>query len=66
MAKKVVAKKAPVKKAASKKPKKETFTVSVFTKRGAMSHIKIYEKAGYKLVGTEITEHQVFMTFEDK
>lgn len=54
-------------KAAKKKAaKKEKFTVTVFTKRGAMSHIKIYEKAGYKLLDTRITDDQVFLTFEDK
>ena len=45
--------KKPVKKIvkkAVKTKKKETFTVSLFTERGAISHKKIYESAGYKLV----------------
>lgn len=63
MAKKAVKKVA--KKAAPKK-KTETFTVSVFTERGAISHKKIYEKAGYKFVGSKVTPDKVFLTFEDK
>jgi hypothetical protein len=49
-----------------KKPKKEQFTVSVFTERGAISHKKIYEKAGYKFIKSEVTPDKVFLTFEDK
>lgn len=48
-----------------KKPKKEQFTVSVFTERGAISHRKIYERAGYKFIKSEVTPDKVFLTFED-
>jgi hypothetical protein len=59
MAKKVTKKTTPKKKA-------ETFTVSVFTERGAISHKKIYESAGYKFVGSKVTPDKVFLTFKDK
>jgi hypothetical protein len=49
-----------------KKSKAETFTVSVFTERGAISHKKIYERAGYKFVKSKVTPDKVFLTFEDK
>jgi hypothetical protein len=42
------------------------FTVSVFTERGALSHKKIYEKAGYKFVSSKVTPDKVFLTFQDK
>lgn len=48
------------------KKKAETFTVSLFTERGAISHKKIYESAGYKFVKSEITPNKVFLTFEVK
>lgn len=48
------------------KAKRETFTVSVFTERGAQSHKKIYEKAGYKFVKSKVTPDKVFLTFEDR
>ena len=50
----------------AKKPKKEQFTVSVFTERGAISHKKIYEKAGYKFIKSKVTPDKVYLTFEDK
>lgn len=50
----------------SPKKKTETFTVSVFTERGAISHKKIYEKAGYKFVKADVTPDKVYLTFEDK
>lgn len=59
-------KKVPAKKVAKTKKKVETFTVSVFTERGAISHKKIYEKAGYNFVKSEVTPDKVFLTFEDK
>lgn len=67
MVKKVTPKKVAKKatKVTSKK-KAETFTVSVFTERGAISHKKIYEKAGYKFVKSNVTPDKVFLTFEDK
>lgn len=49
-----------------KKTKKEQFTVSVFTERGAISHKKIYEKAGYKFIKSKVTPDKVYLTFEDK
>ena len=61
--------KKPAKKVVTKTEKKITksqFTVTVFTERGARSHKKIYEKAGYKFVKAEVTPAQVFLTFEDK
>ncbi len=53
-------------KAAKKKTKKETFTVTTFTERGAIALRKSYEKVGYKLVKSEVTPDKVFLTFEDK
>jgi hypothetical protein len=50
---------------AEKKIAKSQFTVTVFTERGARSHKKIYENAGYKFVKSEVTPNQVFLTFED-
>lgn len=52
-------------KAVKKKTKKETFTVTTFTERGAIALRKSYEKVGYKLVKSEVTPDQVFLTFED-
>lgn len=53
-------------KSTNKKSKREQFTVSVYTERGAASHKKIYERAGYKFVKSKITPDRVFLTFEDK
>jgi hypothetical protein len=50
----------------TKKKSKEQFTVSVFTERGAISHKKIYESAGYKFIKSKVTPDKVFLTFEDK
>lgn len=59
-------KKAITKKKTKDKNPKVPFTVSVFTERGAISHKKIYESAGYKFVGSKVTPDKVFLTFEDK
>ena len=56
----------PRKKDAKPKAKKETFTVSVFTERGAISHKKIYERAGYKFLKSRSTPDKIFLTFEYK
>jgi hypothetical protein len=45
--------------------KKEKFTVTTFTERGAVTLRKTYEKVGYKLVKSEVTPNRVFLTFED-
>ena len=63
MAKKAVKK---VEEKLKKKVAKKQFTVTVFTERGARSHKKIYERAGYKFVKSKVTPDQVFLTFEDK
>ena len=63
MAKKAVKK---VEEKLKKKVAKKQFTVTVFTERGAGSHKKIYERAGYKFVKSKVTPDQVFLTFEDK
>jgi len=41
------------------------FTVSVFTERGAISHRKIYEKAGYKFIKAESKLDKIWLTFEE-
>lgn len=61
--------KKPMKKIASKlnnaKPvKKEKFTITTFTERGAKSLKGIYEKAGYKFIKSKVTPDRVFLTFE--
>jgi len=48
-----------------KKTKKETFTVTTFTERGAIALKKTYERAGYKFVKSKVTPEKVFLTFED-
>ncbi len=53
-------------KSSKKTTKKEKFTVTTFTERGALSLKKIYERAGYKFIKSEVTPDKVFLTFEDK
>lgn len=49
-----------------KKIKRETFTITTFTERSAISLKKTYEKFGYKFVKSKVTPDRVFLTFEDK
>jgi hypothetical protein len=58
--------KKPIKKTIKKKAIRENFTVTTFTERGAVALRKAYEKVGYKLIKSEVTPDQVFLTFEDK
>ena len=53
------------KKETKKRLTKEQFTVTTFTERGAVALRKAYEKVGYKLIKSEVTPDQVFLTFED-
>jgi hypothetical protein len=48
-----------------KKIKKEQFTVTTFTERGAIALKKTYERAGYKFVKSKVTPDKVFLTFEE-
>jgi uncharacterized protein (AIM24 family) len=54
-----------IKKKLKKQLTKEQFTVTTFTERGAVALRKAYEKVGYKLIKSEVTPDQVFLTFED-
>ncbi len=54
-----------IKKEQKKQLTKEQFTVTTFTERGAVALRKAYEKVGYKLIKSEVTPDQVFLTFED-
>ena len=53
------------KKRTKEKTPKKTFTITTFTEQGARTLRKTYERAGYVFVKSEVTEHQVFLTFED-
>lgn len=45
--------------------KKNTFTISTFTERGARSLRRYYEKAGYEFISVEIKPDNVLQVFKD-